>query len=180
MLKLLSGLKPKARAEIVDATKIYQKIMGQSRLPVFYGDGLVADSYDGRMEMLCMHLSVVMNALTGQGENGAKLNQAIYDVMIDNFDVALREEGLSDTGVSRRIKPLAKMFYARAEMYWGELAKNDGEFTTIVKKHILDSEGEPKAESVEKFTAYIKGFAQNLDGLNLGDIARARFSFPKL
>ena len=179
MLKLLSGLKPKTRAEIVDAGKIYQKIMGQSRLPAFYGEGLVADSYDGRMEVLCMHLAVVMNALTGQGENGAKLNQAIYDVMIDDFDVALREQGLSDTGVSRRIKPLAKMFYARAEMYWGALSK-DGDFNTIVEKHILAGEGEPKTENIEKLTAYIKNFAQNLDGLSLGDIARARFSFPKL
>ena len=56
-----------------------------------------------------------------------RLSQALYDVMIADFDVALREEGLSDTGVARRIKPLAKMFFSRAKAYADVLALTKGQ-----------------------------------------------------
>ena len=88
MLKFLSSLQGGGRAEIKDARQTYRKIMKQSRKPMFYGPNLFADSYDGRMEVLCMHLSIILHALRRFDENGQRLSQAIYDVMIEDFDVA--------------------------------------------------------------------------------------------
>jgi cytochrome b pre-mRNA-processing protein 3 len=177
MLKILSRITGSHRPEIKDAKRIYKKIMIQSRIPDFYGDDLCADTTDGRMEILCLHLSTVMHALRIHGETGAKLNQAIYDVMIDDFDVALREEGLSDTGVARRIKPLAKMFFTRAKQYADafEVVGSDKDtLTTLISNNVCKAE-----DNTGMFVKYATNFLSELNTLSLGQIALADIGFPK-
>ena len=176
MLNILSRIAGKSRAEIKDAKNLYQKAMAQSRKPELYGDDLCADTTDGRMEILCMHLSIIMYALREHGEMGAKLTQALYDVMIDDFDVALREEGLADTGVSRRIKPLAKMFFARAKQYADALTANRSaeKLRVIINDNICKT-----GVNSALYVTYIKNFHANLTGKSLGDIASGKLEFPK-
>ena len=176
MLKILSRLMGKNRTEIIDARRIYQKTMAQSRESAFYGDDLCPDSTDGRMEILCLHLSTIMFALRAHGDTGAKLTQAIYDVMIQDFDVALREEGLSDTGVSRRIKPLASMFFARAKSYAAAFESREDTrdlVTAIIEEHVC-KQGQP-----DNFAKYTVNFLNNLQAQGLGDIAQGKLNFPK-
>jgi len=177
MLKILSRITGSHRAEIKDAKRIYKKIMQQSRKPEFYGEDLCVDSTDGRMEILCLHLSTVMYVLRNHGETGAKLSQSIYDVMIDDFDVALREEGLSDTGVARRIKPLAKMFFTRAKQYADAFDSSENvqnALSTLTNNYVCKS-----GENADAFIKYITNFQANLNTLSLGEIALAEIDFPK-
>jgi len=182
MLKFLSRLKRAPRQEIVDARRVYQKVMQQSRNPIFYGPGLAQDSYDGRMEVLCLHLGLINTALRDRGEMAATLGQAIYDVMVSDFDVALREEGLSDTGVSRRIKPLVEMFYERARTYANILDESGVDSTSFIhaiEKHIVSEIDVEKKTSLD-IGAYAENFMKNLQACSLGDIAQAVFEFPKV
>jgi len=98
---------------IEDASRIYSKLMSQSRHPDFYGEGKAPDNYDGRIDVLTLHISAVLETLMKHGQQGERLSQAIFDVMRDDFEVAMREEGLSDTGIKRRIKPMMQLFYTR-------------------------------------------------------------------
>lgn len=186
MLKFLSFLKGEQRAEIKDAHQIYRKVMKQSRKTSFYGPKLFADSYDGRMEVLCMHLSIILHALRQFEANGERLSQAIYDVMVDDFDTALREEGLSDTGVARRIKPLAKMFFSRAKAYGDVLESNEDKQTKLGKllqNYILQSYGkDDTSETTEhvKIAIYAEKFSKGLVNADLGNTAQASFTFPNL
>ena len=179
MLKLLSRLsnrlKASQRPERLDAAKVYAKVMKQSRNPVFYAPGLVEDSTDGRMEWLTVHLSIILHALRSFGEDGSKLSQAIYDTMVDDFDIALREEGLSDSGVKRRIKPLAKMFLSRARVYGEALANADGTFENAVDKYIIREGNEKASDSLER---YIENFAADAKMFTLDQVANASFEFP--
>lgn len=177
MLKFLSRLASRERPERTDAKRIYAKVMKQSRNPVFYGDNLVEDTTDGRMEWLSAHLSVILHALQKHGENGAKLSQSIYDVMVDDFDIALREEGLSDSGVKRRIKPLAKMFLTRARIYAEALNTDDEKLVLVVQKHIL-SNPEGGIDNSQIISNYIKKLSKNLNLKSLGELAAAEFDFP--
>lgn len=180
MLKLLSQLsnrfKASQRPERIDAGRIYAKTMKQSRNPVFYAEGLVEDNTDGRMEWLTAHLSVILLALQNFGEDGAKLSQAIYDTMVDDFDVALREEGLSDSGVKHRIKPLAKMFLSRARTYAEALNSDGVKLPDIIQKYVLQDK--PAPENLNEMSGYIEAFAANFKELALDQIAGANFKFP--
>jgi len=176
MLKFLSRILGSERAEIKDARKIYRKIMEKSRDRVFYAGGLCPDTTDGRMEILCLHLATVMFILRSHGKTGSQLSQALYDVMIDDFDVALREEGLSDTGVARRIKPMAKMFFTRSKSYADALEVGEDreqKLSEVFVKYIAEN-----GDNTGIFIKYINGFHANLRENDLGKIAQAEFIFP--
>ena len=174
MLKILSAFWGTRRTEITDAKRIYRKIMAQSRRSEFFTKFTILDSFDGRMEVLYLHLAVVHCQLRAHGETGQKLAQALYDVMIEDFDIALREESITDTGVKRRIKPLAGMFFSRLKAYTNALADSPkAELGEIIGK-FADS------GSVKRLNTYIRDFDTELSIRSLGDIALTRFAFPKL
>jgi len=102
---LLSKLLGRNRADMKDAARIYAPVMTQSRLAAFYGEGRFPDNYDGRIDVLTLN------------RNGDILSQAIFDTLRDDFEIALREEGLSDKGVAKRIKPMIRLFYDRLKSY---------------------------------------------------------------
>lgn len=209
MLKVLSsllsrtGLGPfgQERQEIIDARKIYAKLMLQSRKPEFFGTDGFADSYDGRMEVLCVHLSAMHHVLRRHGIHGERLAQALYDVMIADFDVALREQALSDTAVDKRIKPLAKMYYERLESFKNLSASNVDQknsedyfsgllFTSHQAKSapnriayddkIDGAKAELFAPMAQKLTRYTHELWIGLHQYSLGEIATAAFNLPKL
>ena len=67
-----------------DARKIYLRLMEQARNPDFFGAGRVADDFDGRIDMIALHLTLMMERLRSEGEDGKLLNQALFDEMKDD------------------------------------------------------------------------------------------------
>ncbi len=160
-----------------DASRIYQKLMRQSRQTAFYGEGRAPDNYDGRIDILTLHISVILDALSKHGEQGERLSQAIFDVMRDDFEVAMREEGLSDTGIKRRIKPMMQLFYTRVKSYVESLQT---ETPTIALQNAFQVgllNGKEELFSV-KLSRYVVEFVGKLRGLTLGEIALADFDVP--
>ena len=49
----------------------------------------------------------------------------VSDVMMDDMDSSLREMGVGDLGVGRRVKAMAQAFYGRATAYEAALAADD-------------------------------------------------------
>ena len=157
-----------------DAGRIYQSAMAQSRNPVFYGDGAVPDTQEGRLELLNIHLSAVFAVLPKFGETGRRLSQALFDVMRDDLDVALREEGYTDSGVKRRIKPMIKRFYAGLKAYQSAYGDIESLRDAIgIDLDQLDNEFQTD------LTEYASALHSRLDALPLGDIASANFTYPR-
>ena len=172
---LLSKLFGGNRADMSDAARIYAHVMKQSRRPEFFGDGRFADDYDGRIDLLALNLSLIMKRARDSGENGKILSQAIFDTLRDDFEVALREEGLSDKGVAKRIKPMVKLFFDRMKSY--DEAVDAG----ALRQKLAENLGqEPDSPFAAQISSYALSFFDGLKPLALGDIARAKFSFPKL
>lgn len=156
-----------------DASRIYRALMDQSRQPAFYGEARIPDTQEGRLELLVLHIAIVMQALRGFGTDGRKLSQALFDVFKEDLEIALREEGYSDSGVKRRIKPLITRFYAGLKAYSEAFNANDQ--TALAQAINLDFEEMP-----ESYARSLAGYArENLAGLNprtLGEIATANFT----
>jgi len=162
---------------IEDASRIYKKLMAQARQPEFYGVGKAPDNYDGRIDVLTLHIAVVLNALSGHGEQGERLSQALFDVMRDDFEVAMREEGLSDTGIKRRIKPMMQLFYTRVKSYVESLKSENAQtqFEASLKTGLL---AEQETAFAESLSSYAVDFAKNLQDLSLGQVALTEFTIP--
>jgi len=172
-----SNLFGKKDAAITDARRIYSKLMSQARQPAFYGEAKAPDNYDGRIDILTLHIAVVLRALSFHGEQGERLSQALYDVMRDDFEVAMREEGLSDTGIKKRIKPMMKLFFTRVKSYAEAVADKNGQakLTETFENGLF---AEQKTDYPAGLAVYALQFYQKFDGLTLGQIAMTEFHFP--
>ncbi|MEP4051623.1 MAG: ubiquinol-cytochrome C chaperone family protein [Litorimonas sp.] len=170
-----------------DARRIYTKLMAQSRLPEFYADGGFTDSYDGRIDVLTLHIAAVLSNLNRYGENGERLGQALFDEMKDDFEIALREEALSDASVKKRIQPMISLFYDRVKKYAESLNQENAkaaldevfaETLTIDEKNPSIGDDEPSLGGT--ISRYLLAFDENLSTATLGEIALTEFTFPAL
>ena len=181
LMGLLSKVFGAKRAVKKDAQRFYQSLMAQSRKPEFYGEGRVTDNYDGRIDVLTLHMACVLKALNGHGEQGERLAQALFDEMKDDFEVALREEGISDTGVAKRIKPMISHFYARVKIYTEAL---HGDSNTQLNKAFDSLAGLEENPLDTQFKSNIASYTQSLsDRLapkTLGQLALCEFDYPDL
>lgn len=174
-----------------DAGRIYNAMMVQARRTEFYGEGKVPDNYDGRIDLLTLHLAIIIRALNTHGEQGKRLAQALYEVMRDDWDIALREEGMSDTGVMKRIKPMIRLFYTRIKAYTEGIdagSIEDSLHNGVMAPLRPESENEdddPLALAGAAHKAFVKPlsdyaveFSEGLGGKSLGEIALVQFDMP--
>ncbi len=175
-----------------DADRIYDAMMVAARRPEFYGVNKVPDNYDGRIDLLTLHLAIVIRALNTHGEQGKRLAQALYEVMRDDWDVALREEGMSDTGVMKRIKPMIRLFYTRTKAYTegvdagsiedalhlGLLAQSLPESDTSDVETLVAKDAARNAY-VKPLSDYALEFNRSFDRKSLGEIALLKFDIPE-
>lgn len=172
----LSSLFGKEDALTRDARRLYSKLMAQSRSPWLYGPERVPDSYDGRIDVLTLHISAILTVLNTHGANGEKLGQALFDEMKDDFEIALREEGLSDAGVKKRITPMISLFYDRVRGYSEVL--HMGGTQSDLEAVLSESLNPQNQDFASELSAYLMAFYALVKPLSLGEIALAEFSFP--
>ena len=102
---------------VIAARRLYDLLVARARAPIFHRQFLVPDTIDGRFDLLTLHAFLVLEALKSQGSAGARLGSQLASVIFAGFDDALRELGVGDFGISRRIKAMANAFYGRLEAY---------------------------------------------------------------
>ncbi len=107
-----------------DADRLLALVNSVSRNPAFFGPGRAPDTVDGRFEMLTICTSVALMRL--QREQAlAPLAQAFTDAVFRALDSGLRELGVSDTAVPKRMHQLAGAFYGRLQFYSAAVADRD-------------------------------------------------------
>lgn len=113
------------------AALLYGHMVRQSRLPVFYTDFGVADTVEGRFDLLAAHVALLMGRLkrveAEHADAAQDLTQALVDLMFADMDVNLRETGASDLSVGRKVRKLAEAFYGRLLAYETALSGDDAQ-----------------------------------------------------
>src|SRR3979490_1450818 len=95
---------------------IYGMIVAQAREPLFYRAMGVPDTVNGRFDMVLLHLWMVLRRLRG-GEGGAGPPPALFDHFGGDMDANLRELGVGDLTVPKRMQKFGEAFYGRAAAY---------------------------------------------------------------
>jgi cytochrome b pre-mRNA-processing protein 3 len=122
MFKSILSLGRRPNQLITDA--LYGEIVASARQPTFYSDWGVPDTPLGRFEMLAVHMFLFLDRAKGIAALG-DIAQDMTDEFFKDVEHSLRELGIGDLGVPKRMKKLAKMFYGRAEAYREALAARD-------------------------------------------------------
>jgi len=113
MLKRL--FKPKAAYAAGQA--LYAATVAQARSPALYLDLRVPDTPEGRFELYSLHVYLVLARLKAQGAAAAETSQVLFDTYLSGLDHGLRELGVGDLSVGKRMRKLGEAFYGRIRSY---------------------------------------------------------------
>ena len=122
---MLFGLfkKKNQNQSIID--RQYAALTSAARIPFFYSDLDVPDTVMGRFEMLSIVMILFFRRTAQSGSSGQELAQEIVDAFFQDIDHSIRELGIGDQSVPKRMKKLAGMFYGRLESYASALEARD-------------------------------------------------------
>ena len=128
MLNLLR--KSAARKQRVQA--LYDDLVMRARAPLFFQGFAVADTIDGRFDLIALHGWLAMSHLgaTRQIEDA----QGLTDALFAGFDEALREQGAGDMSLGRRIKAMGDAFFGRLQAY--DAARAPAELSRALAKNL--------------------------------------------
>jgi cytochrome b pre-mRNA-processing protein 3 len=96
---------------------LYGAIMAAALHPDFYVRLGAKDTFEGRFEAAALHVSLVLRRLKSLGAPAEEPAQQLVDLFFDGLDAAMRQQGVSDVGVPKRMKTFAKGFYGRLQAY---------------------------------------------------------------
>lgn len=116
------------RDRLAPVVACHAALVVQATSPRFYGRDRVADTIEGRFEMLTLHVALTvkrLSALRASEPAAGEFSQELVDVMFDSLDRSLRESGVGDTSVPRRMKKLASGFLGRSQAYGAALDAGD-------------------------------------------------------
>lgn len=106
-----------ARAERKNAHAIYYNLVSQARRPVFYTDMGVADTVEGRFDLILLHLFMVEKRLEAEGPGYIRLRRYIQETMISDMDRSFREFGVGDMSVGKEMKKVGAAWLGRRSAY---------------------------------------------------------------
>ena len=107
--------------------ELYNAAVAAARDPYFYQTLGVPDTMDGRFDMVGLHVFLLVHRLHGASEQGKQLAQAVFDAMFSDMDINLREIGISDMRVGKKMKEMWEAFNGRSAAYAAAIGADDPE-----------------------------------------------------
>ena len=163
--------------EKAKADTLYRLIVAQSRLPIFYEELGVPDTPDGRYDVLMAHVVLVLRRLNRGRSRTRELAQALFDLMFADMDQNLREMGVGDLAVGKRVKGMAKAFYGRLAAYDAALGRGDAAALKSALIRNLFRKTMPTDAQVAAVAAYLQREAARLDLEPLQSLTSGQLSF---
>lgn len=156
---------------------LYGAIVAQARSPSFYVEFGVPDTVEGRFDLIVLHLVLVLRRLAGAGDRGADLGQRLFDAFCRDLDGNLREMGVGDLAVPKRMRAFGEAFYGRQAAYLAALAADNAQdFEKALARNILQAEGiDPQAGRLAR---YARAVARQLDAKDDADLCGGVTDFP--
>lgn len=145
----------KPRPKNKTAIRLYDHAVKAARDPRFYTDLGVPDTLDGRFEMIALHVFTLIFRLkneTGVHQKDAgSLAQALFDVMFCDMDRSLREMGVGDLGVPRRVKAMMRAMNGRCHAY--TRAMGAGDLASALRRNVYGTVENVKDAHVAELAA---------------------------
>lgn len=144
------------------AAALYARTAEQAREPVLFESCGIPDTLDGRFDSLALHAALMIDRLRREPD-GDGLAQSFFDVMFRHLDLTLREIGVQDLGVGRRIKIMAEGLHGRALAYREAMAGGPTPLDDVLRRNAYGGRSPHDAE-VARLEAYVRGYAARLAG----------------
>ena len=104
---------------------LYTTAVAAARDPWFYTALGVPDTLDGRFDLVGIHVFLIIDRVRSEPPPGPAVAQAVFDAMFADMDFNLREMGVGDMSVAKRMKEMWEAFHGRAQAYANAIAADD-------------------------------------------------------
>lgn len=171
---MLSRFRRNPQAPTIEA--LYGAIVAQARNPVFYRDQGVADTVNGRLDLLILHLALVFERLS-QGNTAQKAaGQAVFDRFCQDMDDHLRQDGVSDLKVPKDMRRLGAAFFGRHRAYISALKAGDREaLRAALRRNVYADQESP---GLEALADYVEAAALALGRQDIAAVAAGGIEWP--
>jgi len=157
---------------------IYNSIVDQSRRPDFYEALDIPDTIDGRFDLIVLHAGLYLPRLKAVKGEGNRLSQAMFDQMFANLEFNLRELGVGDMGVPRRMKSMRSEFYGRVAAYQAALRAGDmPDLRTALLRNVYRG-GDVAPGRLDSLASYVRAAAESLKAAEDDVIVAGAFEWP--
>jgi cytochrome b pre-mRNA-processing protein 3 len=175
MFQHLFGRKRRISEAVVISS--YEAIVAASRQERLYSMFLVPDTPLGRFESISAHLVVFLRRTKDAAAPLPDLAQEVVEEFFKDVDHSMRELGIGDPSIPRRMKKMARMFYGRAESYGTALqTSNLDELATALHRNIRpENDSWPQSQDLAQHIAATDAALQNLPDV---EIASGKVHFP--
>ena len=151
---------------------VYSALVAQSRQPRFYAEWGVPDSVTGRFDMICLHVALLFRRLRGEGKVAADFGQAVFDLFFKDMDRSLREMGVGDLSVPKKIKKMGSAFYGLLASVDAPIAHGDAAaLEAVLVRNIYDGQS---ATGAGDLAAYLLTESARLASLPTTEILAGR------
>jgi cytochrome b pre-mRNA-processing protein 3 len=166
--------KRRKHEETID--RLYGAIVAQARDPFFYGTLGVPDTMEGRFDMLVLHVHLLFRRLAGEREAVRAIGQGVFDCFVGDMDASLREIGIGDLSVPKRMRAMGEAFYGRAAVYDEALAQADNTpLVSALRRNVYAGQA---AAGVARLAHYVRNAIGALAAQSADAIAEGRIEFP--
>ena len=172
------GLLKKKDPYALEAEHAFQQIAAHIREPVFFKKHKVPDDFDGRYDLLLVHLFLVMQALRQTGDTRAEVfNQSLFDATFRNLDQTLREMGIGDMGVPKHMRKMMKAFNGRMHAYATALER--GDLVDVLHRNVYAGDEGATLKIVERFATYVTKQLKRLNDQGFDNVVVSEKLFLK-
>lgn len=174
-MRLFRFFRPSPSADV--AASLYGHAVAQAREPDFYAAGGVPDTLDGRFDMVCLHVFLLLHRLKRDGTVGADLGQHLFDRMFADLEMNMREIGVSDYAIGHRMKAMAAAFYGRIAAYEEGLAGGEAGLRRALARNLFGTIQADEA-TLDRTARYVAAAAAALDAQDSARITAGSVAFP--
>lgn len=170
-MKILKQLFQRPHLPVRDA---YGAIVAAARHPALYTRLQVPDTVDGRFDMIILHAYLVLDRLKG---NADAFRQELVDELFRDMDRSLREMGVGDLSVGKKVRKMAEVFYGRVAAYDGALSEGDAAVAAVLARNVFP-DGAPDGAAA-RLATYMGLQRDQLAGQQAEELAAGRIRFAE-
>jgi cytochrome b pre-mRNA-processing protein 3 len=155
--------------------RLYGTIVAQARAPAFYQLYGVPDTVTGRLEMIMLHTVLFLRRLEAEAGPNRQLGQSLFDRFCRDMDDNMREMGVGDLAVPRRMRRIGEAFYGRQATYRTALeAPGEDRLAAALQRNVFA--GSAHRPEAHLLAAYVREAERQLAAEH--GFERAQFAFP--
>lgn len=156
----------------------YNVIVAQARQPVFYTDYSVPDTAEGRFENIALHIFLFLHRLKAEEAVQNSFGQEVFDLFFLDMDRSLREAGVGDVTIPKRIKTMAEAFFGRIKSYDEALSSPESSHQLAQTLARLIYAQPPSSAVLEAFASYVLDSVELLKKTPTDALLEGKLVFP--